>query len=539
MSFLDSSRVAGLADARQMLVLGLLSALVFLAALRLALLHRTRKNRNQQPSSRGVPIPNVAARAWHEPAALAFARQPYQWLFDAHARYGSAFGMSLGTFRCVWLTGPDATEAVFNADEDTLSFHKAIEPNITKLFPLRHLHQPWVNYLVGGMAHRKHSTHFAQCVLDVVEAEQAKWVRETEAIGSTDLFKASFDVMTLIITKYAFGEEFTNKHGAELCELIFAFDALMGNVDVMALPEWMFWAEGNRKLKACKTRFYEIANAELHERLAGPAELYEDRDDYLQYLIRTDRLERVEDYTTHILVIYFASTINTSTTLGWAAAHLAQSPRIQNKLRSELGALGISAESFAQARAEGTEEPLLSTLENCAYLRGITHESLRLRPPPFLVQQAMKPWRFGEHVVEKGALVAIAPPVINRDPSVFPCPDEYIPERFTDEVPADVRSANPAGGVSAASAFLPWGKGRRRCKGIKLAEQAIHTTLARLVLCHGSVGIEGEDAAAVEVDPRTGREKIVPIAPQLTKIFGPPHSAERCGLRVVGRADEL
>ncbi|KAE8225211.1 hypothetical protein CF319_g2007 [Tilletia indica] len=526
MSSTSPSFLALLGDIRRMAAFSLICALVLLIVLR-----RRLQRRPSPDGQKVVPIPNVASRKWYEPSAIAFARQPYDWLRDSQSRYGDVFGMSLGAFRVVWLTGPEAPEIIFRAEEDTLSFHKAIEPNINKLFPIRQLQQPWINYLVGGMTHRKHGKHFAQCVLDSTESEMAKWVRETQSIGSTDLFKASFDVMSLIISKYAFGEEFTSKHGSEICYLIFQFDALMGDTAVMATPKWAFWTKGNRAIKAHRQRFYEITNAELQRRLTNP-ELYRDNDDYLQYLIKKDKLERVDDYLTHILVIYFASTINTSTTLGWALAQTAQSKRIQARLRDELASLGVTAESFTDAKLNGTEEELLSVLEHSSYLYGISHESMRLRPSPFLVQKAMKDVRYGEHIVEKGALLTMAPPVINRNPAVFPCPDEFVPERFSDNAPADVRS--PAG-YNISNIFTPWGLGRRRCKGEKLAAMVIHTTLARMVLFN-EASIEGESTEP-SINPVTGRENIVPIAPQLQKIFGPPHSAERCGLRLVERSD--
>ncbi|CAD6884439.1 unnamed protein product [Tilletia laevis] len=489
-----------LADARYMVAFGLVCALVLLGSFR-----QTLQRRASTDGQKAVPISNVASRSWYEPSAFAFAKHPYVWLFDAQLRYGDVFGMGLGFFRVIWLTGPEAPEFIFGADEDTLSFHKAIEPNISKLFPVRHLKQPWINYLVGGMTHRKHGKHFAQCVLDITESETARWARDTEKTGSTDLFQGSFDVMTLIISKYAFGDEFTDKHGAEICYLIFQFDALLGDIGVMATPDWAFWTKGNRKLKAHRQRFYEITNTELQRRLRHP-ELYKDCEDYLQYYQEGQ---------------------------SGAAAQMAQSKRVQAKLRSELASLGVTAQSFTDAKLNGTEEELLSTLENCSYLHGITHESMRLRPSPFLVQKAMKDIRYGEHVFEKGALLTLALPVINRNPIVFPCPDEFVPERFMDDAPADVRT--PAD-FNLHSVFVPWGLGRRRCKGEKLAAMTIHTTLARMVLCN-EVSIEGETTEP-PINPLTGRENIVPIAPQLDKIFGPPHSEERCGLRLVPRADQ-
>ena len=61
----------------------------------------------------------------------------------------------------------------------------------------------------------------------------------------------------------------------------------------------------------------------------------------------------------------------------------------------------------------------------------VVKETLRLHPPLILLPRtAMQEFRYGDHVIAAGTLVAAAPAVSHRDASCFPSPERFEPERF-------------------------------------------------------------------------------------------------------------
>ena len=85
-------------------------------------------------------------------------------------------------------------------------------------------------------------------------------------------------------------------------------------------------------------------------------------------------------------------------------------------------------------------------------------ETLRKYPvTPFLTRQSMEPYTFhGSQVtIPKGIHVWIPVYGIHRDPKIYPNPDTFDPERFSEENVRDRHS----------SYYLPFGAGPRNCIG--------------------------------------------------------------------------
>jgi cytochrome P450 len=95
-------------------------------------------------------------------------------------------------------------------------------------------------------------------------------------------------------------------------------------------------------------------------------------------------------------------------------------------------------------------------------------ETLRLRPAVHSVVRPLHaPLAVAGHELPAGAVLAVPIPLVQRDPRVFAEPDAFRPERFGDG--------------DRPEAFVPFGRGARRCLGQALAQLQM-TTLAPAIV---------------------------------------------------------
>ncbi|KAJ4433074.1 hypothetical protein ANN_15331 [Periplaneta americana] len=147
--------------------------------------------------------------------------------------------------------------------------------------------------------------------------------------------------------------------------------------------------------------------------------------------------------------IFFAAGYesNASTT-SFTLYELAMQPQLQERLRREI--LTVLDKVNGQISYEA--------IKSMEYLHMVVSETLRKYPPlPFLDRIATKDYKIpGTNVViEKGTSLYISLLGIHMDEEVFPDPDKYDPERFSEE---GKRSWNSA-------YYIPFGEGPRYCIG--------------------------------------------------------------------------
>jgi cytochrome P450 len=119
-------------------------------------------------------------------------------------------------------------------------------------------------------------------------------------------------------------------------------------------------------------------------------------------------------------------------------------------------------------------ERLLASLErdedDPTYLDAVIKETLRLRPvahevPRVLAQDAViDGWD-----LPRGIGLAVAITVLHKDPTLYPDPEAFRPERFLD------------GNDPGAYAWLPFGGGVRRCPGASLAQMEMRVVLRTIL----------------------------------------------------------
>jgi cytochrome P450 len=136
-----------------------------------------------------------------------------------------------------------------------------------------------------------------------------------------------------------------------------------------------------------------------------------------------------------MMTIFIAGTETTASALAWAFEYLSREPVALGRLVAEID------------QGEGD-----------AYLTATVQEVLRLRPPipQIIPREVVKPIEIGGVRYEPGMVLWPSAHLLHHDPSLYPDPYAFRPERFLGVRP------NPY-------QWIPFGGGRIRCLGAEVA----------------------------------------------------------------------
>jgi cytochrome P450 family 4 subfamily V len=137
----------------------------------------------------------------------------------------------------------------------------------------------------------------------------------------------------------------------------------------------------------------------------------------------------------------------TGVSLAWTLYCLGRNIDTQLQLQRELDAV------MGQRAVPSHED-----LERMPYLHACISESLRLYPPvPMFSRSTTEPITLGNVTVPRGMDVSISPWLLHRDSSVWPQPDDFLPERWM----GDDACAHKVHHFS----YMPFAQGPRNCIG--------------------------------------------------------------------------
>lgn len=162
--------------------------------------------------------------------------------------------------------------------------------------------------------------------------------------------------------------------------------------------------------------------------------------------------------------------------LSYAIYYIAQHPKQQARLQREVSRLGLHL-----SQQHGADDfPAAATpqaIESLSYLQAVINESLRMRPnstPLPRITPKGKPVSIsGVDDIPPGTRVNCFQWFLHRDPTLWPEPDKWMPERWLDEKTGLLKQA---GELPPLWAFVT---GPRSCVGAQLTYYCeLHRSLA-------------------------------------------------------------
>ncbi|MEH3107915.1 MAG: cytochrome P450 [Sphingomonas fennica] len=263
---------------------------------------------------------------------------------------------------------------------------------------------------------------------------------------------------------------------------------------IFGLPGFGYRRRAERAAAAIHAVFAPVVRARhdayVERGDAGP-------DDILHSLLRARHPQTGAPFTFRELIdqistIFLAGHETSASAMTWALYILAACPDIQQALRTE-----------AEAAAAATATIDFAALKALPRTRNVFRETLRLYPPvSFLLRGVTAPVRFRDKLLKPGAMVAVSPWLMQRNPDRWACPHSFDPDRFARGDEAD----------AIRTAYLPFGRGPRICIGAGYAQQEALLLLATIVRRFRLETVPGdvpEPVSRLTLRPRHGVRLIV------------------------------
>jgi cytochrome P450 len=157
-----------------------------------------------------------------------------------------------------------------------------------------------------------------------------------------------------------------------------------------------------------------------------------------------------QDIVDHMSFLMMAAHDTLTSSLTSFVAALAADPQWQDKLRHEVGALGLAPD----------QPTTFDNLEAMPLTEMAFKEAMRLKPPvPSIPRRVIRDLTFKGYAIPAGTLVGINPVFTHHMPEIWPDPEKFDPRRFTDEAQRDRHRF----------AWVPFGGGAHMCLGLHFA----------------------------------------------------------------------
>jgi cytochrome P450 len=378
-----------------------------------------------------------------------------QWMLgQCSRRFGDTFTLRIaGQGTWVVVSDPADVEAVFKADPEIARAgegNRILEPllgpdSVLLVDGRAHLRQ---RKLMLPAFHGRRMAAYRELIAGIAKAEIERWPR-----GEPQRLRPRMQALTLEVILHAVLGVSDPARREELRRalrrlLAMGTDPRWGSLFVILGPDRLgdFAPFRRRRDPVDRLLYAEIAERRAaSDTGAGP----QPRDDIMSMLLaaRHEDGSPMSDAEIHdeLLTLLVAGHETTATALSWAIERLIRHPDKLGRLRDEV--------------AVGED----------AYLTATIQETLRLRPVIVIViRRLTEAIELGGYDLPAGVSVVPSIHLVHRDPTIYPEPDRFRPERFLETPPGTYT-------------WIPFGGGVRRCLGAAFAQQEMAIVLEELV----------------------------------------------------------
>lgn len=387
--------------------------------------------------------------------SMGFWTRPLAFLEGCRARYGSRFTLRLlASPPFVILSDPDEIKQVFTAPPDVLhpgEGARVLAPvvgqnSVILLDEDAHMEQ---RKLMLPAFHGERIERLSDLVAAVAEREVAAWPDH----GPVELHPLLQSLTLEVVLRAVFGLD----PGPRLDAVRERLSAMLsfGDRFISLIPP----PPGGRAEKvlervgpfAAFARIQREADALLFELIYERRGAAERRGDVLAMLLDARHADSSpmsdQELRDELMTMLVAGHETTASTLAWALERLSRHPAALGALESEIQA------------GDGD-----------AYLTATIYETLRRRPvlPNVAPRLVKRPVEIGGWSYPAGVGLVPNAYLVHHDPSIYPDPYAFRPERFLDASPGTYT-------------WIPFGGGRRRCLGASFAMLEMKLVLTALL----------------------------------------------------------
>ncbi len=296
----------------------------------------------------------------------------------------------------------------------------------------------------------------------VMQACAAEAVDRWTDGGSIDVYADAYrlfsDITTRTLVSTSTGVEATRVMGETMPVLLDgAFRRAMVPV------EWF------HRLPLPANRTYQQAHSDLTAAMDEIVTQYRaedyDHGDVLSMIMAsrdqdTDQGLTDSEVQDQIRTVLLGSIETETSLLAWVLHHVVRHPEVEQRMWDELNTV-----------LKGSAAPDFEQLMQLTYTKQIVTEAHRLSPPVWMFTRlALRDTELGGVAIPRGSDIYICPYTLHRDPTRFPDPERFDPDRWA---PGNVSSAQRQG-------FLGFGAGRTKCLGDVFGPTAVTVALAAI-----------------------------------------------------------
>jgi sterol 14-demethylase len=397
----------------------------------------------EKPASPGKEPPKMPGALPLLGHMLEFGKNPFDYMMRLRKTLGEIGEFRMFHQKMVLMTGPEANEAFFRAPDaqlDQSQAYKIMTPIFGKgvVFDAPPHKKDQQLKMLMPVLRDKPMRGYAKVIVQEVEQMIANW----GDTGEIDLLEFMKELTIYTSSHCLLGDEFRYELNEEFAKI---YHDLEKGVNPLAfvfpyLPLPVF-----RRRDKARARLQELVTGIIAKRAQKP----EKSEDAFQLLIES-KYDDGSDLSAHeitgmLIGTIFAGHHTTAGTAAWTLLELARRPECMEPVLNELDHhFGADGEVTFQSLRE------IPALEN------VIKEVLRLHPPLiFLIRKVMQDFHFKGYTVKAGKYVCASPRVSHRIADVFPEPEKFDPDRYSEARQEDAKPFS----------WIAFGGGKHKCSG--------------------------------------------------------------------------